>query len=143
MDFQELIRQRNTEIQFLQLVGITITEMDNGYAAGEIILQKHHQNLIGSVHGGCIFSLADTVSGAAAMSYGNPATTLSSDFHFLAPAITCTKLTATASEIKHGKTITVFDVEIRDENETLLARGTFSYYNLENKDTITKSLKIH
>jgi len=133
MDFQELIKQRNTQIQFLRLVGINITEMKYGYAVGEIILQEHHQNLIGSVHGGCIFSLADSVSGAAAMSYGNPATTLSSDFHFLSPAITCTKLTATASEIKRGKTINVFDVEVRDEKETLLARGTFSYFNLEIK----------
>lgn len=132
MDFQEILMQKNSGVQFLRLVGISITEMQKGYAAGEIILQEHHQNLIGSVHGGCIFSLADSVSGAAAMSYGQPATTLSSDFHFLAPAVTCAKLTATANEVKHGKTITVFDVEVRNENETLLAKGTFTYFTLKN-----------
>ncbi|MGL5435287.1 MAG: PaaI family thioesterase [Lachnospiraceae bacterium] len=130
MDFQEVINYRNKENQFMGLVGIKLTQMEEGYAVGEIELKAHHKNLIGSVHGGCIFSLADSIAGAAAMSRGDRATTLSSDFHYLSPALTCEKLIASAKEIKNGKTITVIEVDVKDEKEILLAKGTFSYFSL-------------
>lgn len=130
IDFKKLIKQRNADNRFMLLVGVTITEMSTGYAAGEIILSECHRNLIGSVHGGCIFTLADSVSGAAAVSHGNKATTLSSDFHYLNPALDCKKLIAKATEIKYGKTINVFEVKVTDEKDRLLAQGTFSYFIL-------------
>ncbi len=134
MNYQELLSKRNASNKFMDLVGIKITEMEPGYAAGEITLTEHHRNVIGSVHGGCIFTLADTVSGAAAISMGYRATTISSDFHFLSPALTCQKLISSARLIKDGKTIGVYDVDVRDENGKLLSKGTFSYFNLEKID---------
>lgn len=83
-----------------------------------------------AVHGGCIFSLADTIGGSAAISYGNSIVTMSGNFHYLSPAAGIDKLYAIAREIKHGKKISVYDVEIRDDKGKLIAKGTFSYYDL-------------
>ena len=40
------------------------------------------------------------------------------------------QLRAVAKEIKCGKRMFVCDVEIVSEQEKLIAKGTFSYYNL-------------
>jgi len=102
-----------------------------GYAKGEISIADHHMNIIRSVHGGCTFSLADTVAGSAAVSHGELVTTVSANINYLSPAIGVKKLVAEAVEIKYGKNVSVYDVSISDENGKLIAKGTFSYYNLK------------
>jgi len=131
MDFEKLLETRNLKNKFDRHVGIQITKMQVGYAKGEINIADHHVNIIRSVHGGCIFSLADTVAGSAAVSHGELVTTVSANINYLSPAIGVKKLAAEAVEIKYGKNISVYDVSISDENEKLIAKGTFSYYNLK------------
>lgn len=130
MDYEEMIKYRDENNPYASHLGIITTEIRPGYAKGELVLEPYHINAVGSVHGGCIFSLADTMGGAAAASYGTRCTTISSDFHYLSAAIGNKKLVSTASEIKHGKTIRVYDIDVRDENDCLIAKGIFSYYNL-------------
>lgn len=116
--------------RFMSYLGIKVTDVREGYARGELVIKEIHENMIGSVHGGCILSLADSVCGAAASSYGLKMTTISSDFHFLLPAIGIKKLIAIAKVIKRGKKIVVCDVEVCDENDKLIGKGTFPFYNL-------------
>ena len=127
---KEIMEYRNRNNSFSKYLGIRTTEMEPGFARGEMPVKPEFENAVGSVHGGCIFTLADTIGGAAAASHGNRMTTVSSDFHYLSPAIGTSKLYAVAKEIKHGKTISVYDVEILDDREKLIAKGTFSYFNL-------------
>lgn len=130
MTCEEILKYRNDQNHFASFTGIVTTEMTPGYAKGEIVLEKHHVNAVGSVHGGCIFALADTIGGAAAASHGTRITTISADFHYLSAAIGSRKLTGTAREVKFGKKIRVYDVEITDDQDRLIAKGMFSYYNL-------------
>lgn len=127
---KEIMDYRNQNNKFCGYLGIHTTEMETGFAKGEMPVNEHFENAVGSVHGGCIFSLADTIGGSAAASYGNKMTTISSDFHYLTAAMNTRKLFATAKEIKHGKTICVIDVEVFDDKEKRIAKGTFSYFNL-------------
>lgn len=128
--FKEIMDHRNQNNHFCILLGIRTTQMDQGSAKGEMPIREHHENAVGSVHGGCIFSLADTIGGSAAASYGHKMTTLSSDFHYLTAAMGTEKLYTSAREIKHGKRICVFDVEVSDDKDRLIAKGTFSYFDL-------------
>lgn len=132
MTFEEMKEYKNTQSGFVKLTGINITEVREGFAAGEIVIREEHLNVIGIVHGGCTFSLADSVGGSAAMSRGNRVVTVSSDFHYLAPAKDCVKIIAKAREIKSGKSMLLYDLEVEDDKGTLLAKGTFSYFNLGN-----------
>lgn len=129
-DYEEIMEYRNQHNQFAAFLGIRTTEIGQGKARGEMEIRPDMVNPINSVHGGCIFSLADTIGGAAAASYGTKMTTISSDMHYLLPAMDVKKLYAEANIIKHGKKICVCDVGIYDSNRTLIAKGTFSYYNL-------------
>ena len=130
MTCEEIMDFRNKNNKFAAYLGIHTTEMKPGYAKGEMVVAKHFENAIQSIHGGCLFTLADTIGGAAAASRGNRMTTVSGDFHFLSPAIEVKKLIAVATEQKYGKTLSVFNVDIFNEKEKLLAKGTFTFYNL-------------
>ena len=130
MTCEEIMKYRNDHNSFAAFLGIVTTEMTPGYAKGEMYLNVNHINAVGSVHGGAIFALADTIGGAAAASHGTRTTTVSGDFHYLSAAMGSKKLIGVAKEIKYGKRILVYDVEILDEQEKLIAKGTFSYYNL-------------
>lgn len=131
MDYEKLIDFRDSRNAFTREMGVRTVEIAQGYAKVELPVKPGHRNVHGSVHGGCLFTLADTVGGAAAASYGTYATTVNANINYLRPAVNGTLLTAQAREIKHGKNISVFNVEIRDEKDTLLAQGTFSYFNLD------------
>jgi len=131
MDYDKLIQMRIDKNKFDRYVNIQVTEIREGYAKGEIDIAEKHMNIIQSVHGGCIFSLADTVAGSAAVSHGEYMTTVSANINYLSPAMGVEKLIAEATEVKYGRNISVYDVSISDEKGKLIARGSFSYYNLK------------
>ena len=51
---------------FRDRIELEILEKRPGYAKGQIVLRPWHLNVLGIVHGGVLFSLADSVSGTAA-----------------------------------------------------------------------------
>ena len=108
MDYQKLMEQRNRNNPFAKLLAITITEISEGHATAELSVREDHFNPQNSVHGGCLFSLADAACGSAGASYGWNITTIDSDFHFLRAGLTSTRLIAEATCIKPGKSIMVF-----------------------------------
>ena len=128
--FAEIMEFRNKSNKFASYMGIRTTEMKAGYAKGEMNIKGVYENAISSVHGGCIFTLADTIGGSAAASHGDKMTTISSDFHYLSPELDTDKLYCTGREVKYGKKIAVYDVEVTDVQGRLIAKGLFSYYNL-------------
>ncbi|MCC8029420.1 MAG: PaaI family thioesterase [Lachnospiraceae bacterium] len=130
MDFERLIEKRNTG--FAKEIGLKITEIREGFAKGELLLQPMHGNPIGSIHGGLIYTIADTVGGTAATSRGRFVTTVSGNINYLRPALDCKKLIGESSEIKVGKNMCVYDVLITNETGKEIARATMTYYYLQN-----------
>lgn len=129
--FQALIAYRNSGINsFASYIGIEITDISLGSAQGEIVLEEHHGNPIGSIHGGCLFALADSVGGAAAVSRRRPVTTLNSSISYVTAAIGKKKLVGRATEIKAGRKTCVYRVDIFDENDKLLVTSTMTYFYL-------------
>lgn len=130
MDYEKLRQFRNKNNNFAQYLGIEITEIGLGYACAKMPIREEHRNIIGSVHGGCLFSIADAVGCAAASSHGFHITTLNNNFNFLSPGLNINMIYATTREIKHGKNVLVYDVSVTDENNVLLAEGIFSFMSL-------------
>lgn len=122
---------RRTTNRFANHLGLQTTEMKEGYATGELELSEAFLNSFGAVHGGVLFSIADTIGGSAAASYGTRMATLDASFHYLRPCEGVDRIFATATEIKHGKTVCVFDVEVTDGRGKVFAKGTFSYFNFD------------
>lgn len=130
MDYEKLIRVRQQRNAFCNSIGLEVTEIGPGCARSRLTLRKDHMNPVGSVHGGCIFTMADTTAGSAASSYGIQATTLDSSIHFLRPGMNTDCLYAEATEIKHGKRVSVYAVDVTDAEGNLLAHATFTYASL-------------
>ncbi len=133
VNFKKLTELRNGLDGFAKEIGVKIVSISNGYAKAEINVNESHLNPGKSVHGGCIFTLADTVGGAAAWTRGNYVATTSSNITYLNPAIESKKLIGIAKEIKFGKNILVYDIEVWDDMDRLIAKTTNSYYNLGRK----------
>ncbi len=129
MNYEKLIEKRN--VGFVRDLGFVTTEMGEGYARGEITPEERHYNPIGSIHGGVLFTIADTVGGAAATSRGRYVTTISAEMHYLRPAIGCKKLCAESREIKVGKKICIYEVMVTDETGREIALATMTYQYLD------------
>lgn len=127
-DYRRMTAERGDN--FASNIGIEVTYMENGYSKMEMKLRPFHFNPIGSIHGGCIFTLADTAAGAAIVSLGKSCTTLSAHTVFLNAAMADKSkiLCAEAAPVRIGNHIAVFNVLIKDDTQLEIARFTFEFY---------------
>ena len=134
MDYETFRGVRNINNPFAQMVGIKVTDVKEGYARTAVELKHEHMNPMGACHGGLLLTLADVAAGAAAISLGNLAMTVSTDYHFLNGAKEGSVIYAEGRVVKAGKTIVVLDITVREEgSERLLGTGSYTYYRLEDK----------
>lgn len=119
-----------TATDFRENLGIRKVLAEEGYAKAEMIISPSHLNVHGILHGGCIFSLADTTSGMAVVSFGHSVTTVTGNINYLRPGKDTKKLTAAARVVKHGRTFTVCNAEVFDDKESLIATTTMTFYHL-------------
>lgn len=132
MDFEKIRKIRNKDNKFSHMLGVETTEVGEGYAKGRLPVTDICMNINHSIHGGCLYTLADTTGGAAACSvHGFRVATLSGNIEYLRPALDTKELFSTAQVVKAGKRINVCEVKIYDEKGTLLVIGLFEYARLK------------
>lgn len=83
-------------------------------------------NPYGTVHGGCLVTLADSVAGHNMAAAGKLCVTLSSTVNFLRPAMG-QEVRCHSHIQKVGKRISVVAVEATDEQENLLLTALFTF----------------
>jgi len=116
---------------FRDLVGVTFTRVDDGYSHCVLEVDKKLLNPAGIVHGGALYTLADSGMGAALFSFVDEGelflTIETSVFYF--KAVSSGTLTCEARVVHRGKRIAVMEAEIKN-GEQLVAKavGTFSIY---------------
>ena len=125
------------ETGFTAYSGIKVGKLAEGYAEGVIEVQEHHLNPRGTIHGGLLYVLTDTIGGLATrtvngMDHFVPSTA-SSSISYLKPTIGTKKLIAKANVIKFGRRLSVVQTNVYDENDTLLATSLSNYANIEHK----------
>lgn len=125
LDRMQQIVQNNA---YMKDMHITLTQMREGYACGQMQVTERILNPYQSVHGGALYSLADIISGIAACSHGRFASTVSGNMNYIRPAMNTGWITCEAKEIRSGKRVAVYNVELRDEREEVVETGTFTFY---------------
>ena len=133
MDYEKLCRIRNEQNAFGNLVGVKIVAIREGYARAELEVTPELSNPIGSLHGGCLFTMADVTGGSAAVSHGEQVTTVDADIRYLRAGIGVKRVICEAHEIKKGKNLLVYRVDVKGEGGNLLTAGTFTYMSLHKK----------
>lgn len=131
MDFERLKRYRNESNAFARKLGIVVEEISSGYARAVKTVLDDEVNPAQTAHGGVYFTLADVTSGAASSSHGFASATVSADYHYLRSCHAGDTLLAEAREVKSGRTLCVYDVQITDQHGTLVGAGTYTYFILD------------
>lgn len=130
-NIEEIEKMMNENNGFITNMGMKVTEVKEGFCRGRIYLEGKHLNPRGTVHGGLIFGLSDTIAGIAAMSYGSAVVTLNANICYLNPAVNTEYIEAEASVVRNGKTTAVYDVMIRTAEGVDVAKVTTTYYKIE------------
>jgi uncharacterized protein (TIGR00369 family) len=125
-------RLSNTKVDFeksySQTLGLQILELKDGYCLGKLPIREEFLNPLGGLHGGLLYTVADTVGGLSAIrrESGKSVTTISGTMQFYRAALNLTELYAEAKTVKNGKRIAFVETELKDGEGTVYAKGSFS-----------------
>ncbi len=133
MDFEKLAAYRNEHNPFARKLGIHLEEIRQGYARAVKIVEPEEANPAGVTHGGVYFTMADVACGAASSSWGYVTVTLNAQYNFLRSAKVGDRLVAEAREVKHGRTVNVYEARVTDQAGALLGTGTFTFYQMDQR----------
>lgn len=131
MDFKKMAEYRNTRSPFAQRMGIVVDEVSLGYARIVKNVTDEDLNPQGHAHGGLFFSMADNACGMAVASHGYKCVTVSGSYNFFRGANSGDTLVAEGREVKHGKTLCVSEVTIKNQDGVLMGNGTYTFYCLD------------
>lgn len=113
---------------FADLIGVEVTEVEDGHAEGKIEMRKElswNQDQL-MAHGGVTFTLADTVGGAALVSLNDhPVPTIDMRIDYLSAGTG--DLYAEADVVRNGSDVGTVDVNVYDEDDEHIAdaRGVY------------------
>ena len=135
----EYVKQINAIVNrspYFSLISMRIRNIDIGFSALEIELDKKHLQPYGFVHGGVFASIIDAACFWAVYcnieDQDTGITTVDLKLNFLAPAKSG-KLIAKGRLIKLGKTLGYADAEVTDEKGNILAHGSSTLMILSGK----------
>jgi acyl-CoA thioesterase len=117
---------------FGHTLGFRVERVTAGEAMVVIECQRELHNIFGYIHGGAIFSIADTAIGlahVASLNNRETGTTVESKINFLRPALGGT-LRAHARCVKQGRSLSLFECDVSDEQNRLIARTSATMMSL-------------
>ena len=111
---------------FSQWLGIRVEEVKQGYCKLSIKIRSEMCNGFGITHGGVTFSLADSTLAFASNGYGRQSVALECSISFPKVVEVDDVITSTATEISLSHKIGVYNVDVHNQNNDLVAsfKGT-------------------
>lgn len=103
------------------LLGIQVLAVEQGRATVSLVPQAQHLNALGRVHGSTLYALADQAIAVAANTMDDPALVVESHISFLAKAEPERRLLAKAEVRSASRKLSLWEVEISDEDDRLVA----------------------
>lgn len=127
----DIIKNEINNSEYIRNMDLTFVEYGSTYVIGKIPFTDKIKNTYGTVHGGMLYSLADTVAGCLACSCGTFCTTLDGSMNFFEPATNTEYIYCKAILLRDGHHIVNVKVEIMDDNNKLLDDGSFNYFKIK------------
>ncbi len=118
---------------FIKYLEIEILELDDNHAKGRMPFAKRYCNPFGTMHGGCLNSLADTVAGSLANHVGGDVNTIEGGLSFLEAARNTEYVYCIATLKRCGAHIVSVDVDITDDAGKLLDCGNFNFFRMQTR----------
>lgn len=124
------IRERFERSEFhTAWLGLRLDRLEVGEAEVSLEVEPKHRNLMGTLHGGMISTLADTATGVAmgsSLEDGQTWTTTSLGVTFLAPGLDG-RVRAAARVLKRGRRFGYAEADVLAQDGMLLARATATF----------------
>lgn len=133
MDINEKINELLENSEFIKYMEIEFTRLDEEEAVAKIPFKSKFLNAYGSVHGGLLYAIADTVAGAQACMSGSLCTTVDGAMNYFEPAVNTEYIYCIAKRVRCGKHLVNVKVEIKDDDGKLLDDGSFNYFRITQK----------
>ena len=127
MSKQEKLDELNARCAYNRHNGIVITDISDGLCVVDGELGPQTMNPLGMAHGGFVYSRSDVAAGALVSQFAPKLVTLSANMSYLRPS-QGTRLRAEGRLVKKGRTVSVVDTFVYDDQDRLTARGTFEIY---------------
>ncbi|HHX95455.1 MAG TPA: PaaI family thioesterase [Clostridia bacterium] len=133
-NYIDTVKQNFCADRLPNMLGIELLELSEGKAVVQMRVKEEHLNLLGTTHGGAIFTLADTVMGLAANSRKERVSvTLNVHINYLRTTKAGEILTAVATEENLTRKTGVYSVRISDSTGALVALASGTCYVLTGK----------
>lgn len=133
--FQKALERAVKPIPLARILGYRTARLSPGEAVVELETTTGHYNPMGTVHGGVISAIADTAMGVAhgsVLQPGETTTTLELKINFLRPVF-LSRLYAHGKVIKSGRTISLVECEVFDQESRLVAKASSTCMTLRGK----------
>ncbi len=102
-------------------LGMTVNIVEPGVAEVRMTVSRNMVNGHNVCHGGFVFSVADSAFAFACNCYDDVTVASGADINYLYPAKLDDVLVATARETHRGRRSGVYDVEVRNQDDRLIA----------------------
>lgn len=129
MTKQERIDHINGRCEFNRHNGIVVTDIEPDHCVVESELRPEALNPLGMAHGGFVYSLCDVAAGVVAGQSGSTFVTLSSSISYLHPS-RGKRLRCVGTLIKSGRTVSVVETTVYDDEGRQTARGSFEIFTI-------------
>jgi acyl-CoA thioesterase len=104
---------------YARFLGVEIQRWGEGYALAKLKLNENHLNSVNTVHGGAIFSLADSAFSVASNSHGSVAVAIQVCISYF-KAVSSGTLYAEAREVSRNPKLATYVIEVKDDTGSLL-----------------------
>ena len=123
---QEVYKIMAARDKFTEWLGLEVDEVGLGYCRLHYKVKEEMLNGFSSIHGGVLFSAADSAFAFACNSHGRVTVALDVTISFTRPALLGDLLTVEAQEVHLGHKISIYDIKTSNEKGELVAmfKGT-------------------
>jgi acyl-CoA thioesterase len=126
---KRILAAANDRIRFWSLIGMQIEDVRKGWALVRVPFGPELTNAAGRMHGGVIFSAADSATGVALLGLleeGERIATLEMKINYLKPVF-AEDIIAEARIVHRGQQTAVGDVDVRDGSGSQVAKSLSTY----------------
>ena len=131
--YDRILKFFNDNDHFAKENGMVITRLGEGTSEAVLTATDRHFNGMGIIMGGALFTLSDFAFAAALNSFGFRAVGMNASNSFLKPGkgVPGAKFTARAKLVSKTRRTAVFDVNVYDEDNRLLAHSLMTGFITE------------
>lgn len=121
----------NNDDKFAKSIGAQLTEVREGYACAELIVEDRHLNGAGVCQGGVMYTLADLAFAAVANSHGILSLGISNNITFIKSAQLGETIKAECTEQVNHHRLPYCDIKVTNEQGEILAIVTGLGYRMK------------